>query len=68
MKGNSEEWSASKIATVCKSLIVLGVAAAVLLNHSMGTVLVVSGLTYWFGLAYQKYKGEYKLTKVKRTD
>lgn len=53
---------------VCKSLIVLGIAAAILLNHSLGIVLVVSGLAYWFGLAYQKYKGEYKLTKVKRTD
>ncbi len=68
MKGDSEEWSASKIAMVCKSLIVLGVAAAILLNHSLGVVLIVSGLAYWFGLAYQKYKGEYKLTKVKRTD
>lgn len=68
MKGNSEEWSASVIATVCKSLVVLGVAAAVLLNPSLGVVLAVSGLTYWFGLTYQQYKGEYKLTKVKKTD
>ncbi|MFO7966438.1 MAG: hypothetical protein R6U44_02440 [Archaeoglobaceae archaeon] len=68
MKGNSEEWSASKIATICKSIIGLGIVAAFLLNHSLGAVLVVSGLAYWFGLTYQRYKGEYKLTKVKRTD
>lgn len=68
MKQGSEEWSASVIAMICKSLIVLGVIAVILLNHSLGIVLVVSGLTYWFGLIYQKHKGEYKLTKVKRTD
>ncbi|MFP3909001.1 MAG: hypothetical protein ACLFVX_04000 [Archaeoglobaceae archaeon] len=68
MRENSEEWSASVIAMMCKSLIVLGVAAAFLLNYSLGVVLIISGLTYWFGLIYQRYKGEYKLTKVNRTD
>lgn len=52
MRENSEEWSASVIAMMCKSLIVLGVAAAFLLNYSLGVVLIISGLTYWFGLIY----------------